>query len=264
MIHERLKEVYDEFDSYCKLNNIDYSIDADYYDVQGYRLLNQKDVKNVLRHMSNFIKNKWVDLEYDGFPVDYNNLKRENFDVPTCNPLFKFVLKPIQEDDFPLTTEDQIKWSNNLHARRQAMFPSSFRKLKTRDTYVTNNTNGDSKKKKKKSAKRNKKMLENKLSFNERLWSSINENVGNISFKSPDILFIKNDNNSDNDDDLSKFKTIITSLLDSESTNLEKYVALLNRCTNDEIQEELELLIEYSTIKIRLLSNLIDRIDQCH
>ena len=95
MIHERLKEVYDEFDHHCRINNVDYSIDADYFNVQGSRLLDGKDIANVLRHMSNFVKNKWVDLSYDGTPVNYDALKQTDFTVPTYNPLFKFTLEPI-------------------------------------------------------------------------------------------------------------------------------------------------------------------------
>ena len=77
-IHDRLKEIYDEFDRHCRSNNIDYSIDADYYNVQAYRLLGHNDVSNVLRHMSNYVKDKWVSLDYDGFPVDYDDLKSKN------------------------------------------------------------------------------------------------------------------------------------------------------------------------------------------
>ena len=101
-IHDRLKEVYTEFDRHCRSSNIAFSIDADYYNVQSYRLLGHNDIPGVLRHMSNYVKDRWVDLEYDGFAVDYDEMKNKDFNVPTYNPLFKFTLKPLQEENMTL------------------------------------------------------------------------------------------------------------------------------------------------------------------
>lgn len=232
MIHERLKEVYDEFDRHCRNYKVDYSIDADYYNVQGYRLLdpNKSDgVKVVLRHMTNFIKDRWIDLEYDGLPVRYEDLDRPGFKVPTYNPLFKFTLKPIQEDKN--MNEDQFKQPSKSYTRKQAAFRSSFRKLKTRDTYEN-----DGKKKPVSDS------LDRSLPFDDRLASSISETVG-VSMVDPEILFIRNPAEREEEPEES-----LEDALKAESLALQKYLAVLEQ-TEDEN-------------KISIVENLIDRCSQ--
>ena len=242
MIHERLKEIYDEFDRHCRISNVDYSIDADYYNVQGYRLLNGNKVTDVLRHMSNFVKDKWVDLEYDGFPVKYEDLKNSNFTVSTYNPLFKFTLKPIQEGNMDNLEEDSIKGPSNSHARRQASFPSSFRKLKTRDTYENGAPKKKSKKKQEESFVRR--------SFEDRLIDSINENAS-LSIVEPEILFTKNDADRDEEENLED-------VLETESKNLTRFMKLLESSEDEGQAAMLESLIENCTSRISLLNRIIE------
>jgi hypothetical protein len=243
MIHDRLKEVYDEFDRHCRFENIDYSIDADYHDVQGYRLLDGSKVVGVLRHMSNFVKDRWVDLEYNGFPIDYNDLKSSDFNVSTYNPLFKFTLKSIQEDEMDNLHEDSLKGPSNAHGRRQAAFPSSFRKLKTRDTYE-----GGGKKKKKKEKAENE-SLDRSISFEERLDESINENVG-LSIVEPDILLTKNEAPSEEESNFEEE-------LELESKNLTKLMGILESTEDEYSAAIIESLIENSSDRISLLNKII-------
>ncbi len=254
-IHNRLKDIYDEFDSHCRINNIDYSIDADYYNVQGYRLLDNNGITNTLRHMSNYVKDKWVDLEYDGFPVNYDNLKKSNFNVSTYNPLFKFTLKPIQEDDMSIQ-EDSLKNPTNAHGRRQSAFPSSFRKLKTRDTY-NNGTTPKKKKKKKKKSKKKKKVsesLDQDLPFGDRLLSSIHENIG-VSIIEPDILLTRNPAEQSEEDE----EEFLEDSLKTESLALCKYLTILEH-TNDESRVMIiEDLISSCTTKVNKLNELLGK-----
>lgn len=247
MIHDRLKEVYDEFDRYCRSNNVDYSIDGDYYNVQAYRLLGRTDVSGTLRHMANYVKDKWIGLEYDGFPVDYNKLKSQDFQVPTYNPLFKFTLKSLQEEDMPVN-EDSLKGPSNAHGRKQAAFPSSFRKLKTRDTYE-----GEGKKKKKKKEE----SLDRSLSFEDRLLSSINENVG-LSMVEPDILLVRNP--AEQTEEESEEETL-KSALQAESLAMCKYLAILESSENESTNAIVEGLIDRCTKQINELNELLENKD---
>lgn len=242
MIHDRLKEIYDEFDHHCCNHNIDYSIDADYYNVQGYRLLDGKYAPDVLRHMSNYVKDRWVDLEYDGFPVNYNDLKSNNFNVATYNPLFKFTLKPIQESKMSLK-EDAYKTPNNAHGLRQAAFPSSFRKHKTRDTYE-----GESGKKKK---KKKEKPFSESSPFEERLSERIDES---ISMVEPEILFTRNNNVTEISDD---WEEDLKDNLESESKLLTQYVKKLEESKSEYQAAVLESLIENCSQRIMLISDAL-------
>ncbi len=239
MIHDRLKEIYDEFDHHCCNNNIDYSIDADYYNVQGYRLLDGKYASDVLRHMANYVKDRWVDLEYDGFAVNYDDLKNSNFNITTYNPLFKFTLKPIQESK--MLKEDAYKSPNNAHGLRQAAFPSSFRKHKTRDTYE-----GESSQKKKKK----KKSLDESSPFEARLDERIDES---ISMVEPEILFTRNDNGNDAEN----WEEELKDNLESESKLLTKFVKKLEESQNEYQTAVLESLIENCSKRITLISDAL-------
>jgi len=247
MIHERLKEVYDEFDHHCRINNVDYSIDADYFNVQGYRLLDGKDITNVLRHMSNFVKNKWVDLSYDGTPVNYDALKQTDFTVPTYNPLFKFTLEPIQEDKMQ---EDQIKGPTNKMARVQSQFPSSFRRNKTAFTYNGEGKGTPKKKKKKKDDKDP--FKEN--SFNKRLEDIISEM--DLSFKDPDILFTRNEVGSDEDED--KLEDKFERCIELEKESVRQYLVTIESTNSEVIAAQLELMIEGCASRVKTLIEMRD------
>jgi hypothetical protein len=252
MIHDRLKEVYDEFDRYCRSNNVDYSIDADYYNVQAYRLMGRNDVSGTLRHMSNYVKDRWVGLEYDGFPVDYTELKSKDFDVPTYNPLFKFTLTSLQEEDMPIN-EDSLKGPTNAHGRKQAAFPASFRKLKTRDTYEGEGKGG---KKKKKEEKKDE-SLDRSLSFEDRLLLSINETVG-LSMVEPEILLVRNPAEQPEVEDEEES---LNSALQAESLALCKYLAILENTESEATSAIVEGLIGRCTKQINELNELLENKD---
>ncbi|MHA2065997.1 MAG: hypothetical protein ACXABY_16620 [Candidatus Thorarchaeota archaeon] len=241
MIHERLKEIYDEFDHHCRINNVDYSIDADYFNVQGYRLLDSKNITDVLRHMSNFVKNKWVDLSYDGNPVSYDELKSTNFAVPTYNPLFKFTLQPIQEDEMQ---EDSIKGPTNKMARSQHQHPSSFRKNKAGLTYETEGAP----KKKKKTKDDDPFEVE---SFDARLENTISEM--DLSFKEPDILFTRNEVESDDE-----LEDKIDRCIELEKETVRHYLDAMESANNEEVSAQLELMIEGCANRVKTLTEMRD------
>jgi hypothetical protein len=253
-IHDRLKDVYDEFDRHCRTNNIDYSIDADYYNVQSYRLLGRSDVSGVLQHMANYVRNKSVGFDYDGFKVNYNDLKGKDFNVPTYNPLFQFTLASIQEDDTPVN-EDSIKGPANAHGRKQAAFPSSFKKLKTRDTYEGGK--GKKKKKKKKKSKKADESLDRSASFEDRLDLSISENVG-ISMIEPEILLTRN--SAEKADDETEEESL-NSALKAESVALRKYLAILENTDDESTEVIVEGLIDRCTKQINELNYLLENKD---
>jgi len=244
-IHDRLKEVYDEFDNHCRSSNISYSIDADYYNVQSYRLIGHNDIPGVVRHMSNYVKDKWVGLEYDGFPVNYDDLRSNNFNVSTHNPLFKFTLKPLKEGDMSVN-EDSIKSVTNAHGRKQASFPSSFRKHKTRDTYE-----GDTKKKGKKEKKTKSESLDCG-SFDDRLSKSIAENVG-LSIIDQDILLTRNADFKSEETEEESLKDAIQ----AESVALSKYIAILENTEDEKISVIIEGMIERCSAQIKEAQNLL-------
>jgi rubrerythrin len=245
-IHDRLKNVYDEFDRHCRTNNIDYSIDADYCNVQAYRLVGHNDIPGVLQHMANYVRDKGVGLDYDGFPVKYDELKSNNFNVATHNPLFKFTLTSLQEDEVSIN-EDSIKGSNNAHGRRQSAFPSSFEKNKTRDTYGAKKTT----KKKKKKKKVAKESLDLTASFGDRLDDSLNEHVG-LSMVDPDILMTMNPAERPEDEEES-----LESALQAESIALTKYLAILEGSDDEHRRAIVETLAERCTQQINELNRLI-------
>jgi hypothetical protein len=232
MIHDRLKEVYDEFDRYCRSNNVDYSIDADYYNVQAYRLMGRNDVSGTLRHMSNYVKDRWVGLEYDGFPVDYTELKSKDFDVPTYNPLFKFTLTSLQEEDMPIN-EDSLKGPTNAHGRKQAAL-----------------------KKKKKEEKKDE-SLDRSLSFEDRLLLSINETVG-LSMVEPEILLVRNPAEQPEVEDEEES---LNSALQAESLALCKYLAILENTESEATSAIVEGLIGRCTKQINELNELLENKD---
>jgi hypothetical protein len=251
-VHDRLKEIYDEFDHHCRINNVDYSIDADYYNVQGYRLLDGHNAIGVLRHIANYVKDRPVNLEYNGHAVNYDDLKSTGFNISTYNPLFKFTLESIQEDE--MLNEDQYKGPTNAHGRRQAAFPSSSRNLKTRDTYEGE---GGGKKKTKKKDKDKSESLIRHDKFEDRLLKSINETVG-LSFKDPDILFTKNDADAEEEEDLEEALKI-------ESAMLRRYLASLEKSEDELTSVLFEGMVERCNKQITSLNRLIkerDGIDQ--
>jgi len=97
-IHEWLAEVYDEFDRHCRVTNTDYSIDADYPNFQGYTILSCPDFDGFLRHISNFIKDRPINMTVNGTPLVYDDLNNREFRLPKRrNNLITFALTPLQE-----------------------------------------------------------------------------------------------------------------------------------------------------------------------
>lgn len=169
-IHERLLEVYDEFDRHSRLTNTQYSIDADEYNLQAYRILKCIDFARFLRHICNFIKDKQINLDVDDKSVTYDDLNNPKFTIPKREqPLLVFTLKSIQERG--MLGEEQFKSPTKKHTLQQSQFPSSKRKHKTPFTYE----GGKGKRRFKKD-------------FGERLDEAINEEMG-IQFTTPEVLF---------------------------------------------------------------------------
>jgi hypothetical protein len=239
-IHKRLKEVYDEFDNHCRINNVGYSVDADYCNVQGYRLLDCNDVPGFLRHMSNFVKDRDVNLNYDGAPVDYDRLRENDFSVNTYNPLFMFTLKPLQEKTMPLN-EEQYKDPTRSHTLKQAQFRDSFEEHDTPFTY----------KRKKKKKKKKSSDLANEEKFEDRLQEAIQENI--VTAVDPDILFIRNPAEPAGDDT----EEVLQDALQAESVALSNYLVLLENAKSDGDAYLLEGMVEKCTANINQLRNLI-------
>lgn len=170
-IHERLLEVYDEFDRHSRLTNTQYSIDADEYNIQAYRILKCIDFAGFLRHICNFVKDKQINLDVDGKSVTYDDINDPKFTIPKREqPLLVFTLKPIQERE--MLGEEQFKSPTKNHTLQQSQFPSSKRKHKTPFTYE----GGKGKRRK------------TKKDFSERLDEAINEETG-VQFTTPEVLF---------------------------------------------------------------------------
>ena len=244
-IHDRLKEVYDEFDRHCRVRNIDYSIDADYQNVQGYRLLDCPDVPDFLRHISNFVKDRSVNLQYDGFSVDYDDLKNNDFNVSTYNPLFMFTLETIAEDD--MINERQRKTPTMAHTDKQAQFSPSFRPNKPGFQYESG---GKKKKKKEEPKEETSESFGRKEPFGERLMSAINETI--VQQIDPDILFTHNPVEHEEDVEES-----LKDAVQSESLVLNKYLAILERVDGEEQTIILENIISKCTNNINALNGLL-------
>ena len=248
MIHERLKEVYDEFDHHCRINNVDYSIDADYYNVQGYRLLDSKDIVGTLRHMSNFVKDKQIEFSYNGRSVNYNDLKENDFNVTTYNPLFKFTILSIQEEEE--MQEDQLKGPTNKMSRSQSQHPSSFRPNETAFTYG----DGAVKKKKKKEKKETDTFEES--TFNKKLDRSIQEMM-DLSFKDPDILFTRNgvESEPNNNGDIAQK---VDDCIELEKEAVMGYLNAMESTDDEAIFSQLEIMIEGCANRIKTLTEMRD------
>lgn len=240
MIDAKLKEIYDEFDRHARIHNIDYSIDADYHNVQGYRLLDCNDVSGFLRHIANFVKDKPVNLDYDGVSINYDRLKKRDFSVNTYNPLFMFTLKPIQEDS--KLDEEQYKHPTTKHTRSQAPFPSSSREHETAFTYKQGKTK-----------KMKKKTLADSKSFDDKLVDAINENI--VSAVDPEILFTRD---SVNLEDPENVEEALQDALQAESVALNRYLAVLEATENESHAIMLENMIENCTKHIDHLRTLIE------
>ena len=238
-IHTKLKEVYDEFDRHARIHNIDYSVDADYRNAQGYRLLDCNDVPGFLRHIANFVKDRSVNLDYDGSPVNYDHMRENDFSVNTYNPLFMFTLKSIQEEN--MLNEDQYKHPTKKHTRDQAQFPSSSREHETAFTYK----NGGKKKKKKD------KTLSDSKEFGDRLMGAISEQI--VAAVDPEILFTRNQA----DLECPEAEEALKDALQAESTALTSYISLLEATENSADAIVLENMIEKCTNHINHLHTLM-------
>lgn len=235
-IHERLAEIYDEFDRHSRITNTKYSIDLDHHNLQGYRVIDCNDFIGFLRHISNFAKDKAVDFELDGVPVNYDDLNNQGFNVAKSEePMFQFTVSAIQEDD--MLGEAQYKPPTKAHTREQAQHPSSFRENEPGLQYK-NGKNG----KKKKDEKAIKDGFEGKLD------SALIEGVG-IQFTEPQILFTRDEQLSDGyTTDFTTARNSLTNLLD------QYHYALKN--ADDDISSYITGMIENCTSQI----NDIDKI----
>jgi hypothetical protein len=248
-IHPNLKEIYDEFDRHARIFNTDYSIDADYHNVQGYRLLDCNDVSGFLRHIANFIKDKPINLDYDGSTINYDRLKENDFSVNTYNPLFMFTLKSIQERKM---NEEQYKYASKSHTLKQAPFPQSVGEHDTAFSLKTPAGGPRTKKKPKK-----KRTLTNSKNFDDRLIIAINENLtGAVVPTEPEILFTRDQANLNNPEDM---ENALEDAIQAESIALTRYLAILEATENDANTIIFENMIEKCTKHINQLRNLIMR-----
>lgn len=97
-LHPKLLDIYKEFDKYAKISGVNYSIDADYPDMQSYTISKCNDFDNFIRYILNYSKNKAINVSINGTKVTYNDLNNEKFRVPRRrNDLITFTLVPLQE-----------------------------------------------------------------------------------------------------------------------------------------------------------------------
>jgi hypothetical protein len=234
-IHERLAEIYDEFDRHSRITNTKYSIDADYFNMQGYRVIDCPDFMGFLRHVSNFVKDKDIDMEIDGSPFHYNDLDTPGFQfAKTEEPMFKFTISALQEDE--MLNEKQYKDPTSSHTRQQAQHPSSFRPNKPG---IGQYGNG------KKNEKNGKKKKEEKTlsagKFSDKLTDALSENM-DIQFSEPEILFTQDQHNGDIDPcvSLENAKQSLYSALDqyhyslknAEGPMIDHLNSMINNCTS--------------------------------
>jgi len=255
-IHERLAEVYDEFDKYSRITNTEYSIDADYPSIQGYTILKCNDLDGFVRHIANFVKDKWVDMSFNGVGLEHNDLDKQNFHLPRKRQnLIQFTLTPIEENTCAIcgketigdiiiidnkfyhkgckpqtTTEDQYKFPEGK--RKRDMNPrggAALRKQKTAFTYEN---------------------------FDRRLDDAISENV-DISFKEPEVLFTKSED-LDHGLDKEELKSHLSSAKIANEEILSKLVAILEHIADDKLANDIENLIENYTSQISNLDRILD------
>ena len=244
-IHERLADVYNEFDKHSYITNTDYSIDADYYDMQGYTILKCHDFDGFIRHIANYIKNKPVDMLINNTSVEYDNLNDRNFRIPKRrNNLITFTITPLQEEEMedkmedkkdknPSTAEpvgeDQYKFSSNKVARKQnPRNRSKYRKTGKTAFSVE--------------------------SFEKRFKNAVSEEV---EFVNPEILFTKSfhtmpeieEVEEDPNEILEENKKILSNML-------ERYLTKLENTNNEKTIVVLEQLIEECIIKINKINEM--------
>jgi hypothetical protein len=245
-IHERLAEIYDEFDRHCRITNTKYSIDSDHYNLQGYRILDCYDFKGFLRYICNFVKDKWVDMEVDGVPVNYHDLDKTASDVKRSEePIFQFTLSAIQEED--MLGESQYKNPTGAHTRKQAQHPSSFRENEPGLSY----SKGGKKKRKKKADK----SMATKEGFEGKLNSALSEGVG-IQFTEPQVLFTRDEQLS-HDDPIANLAAAKSSL----SGALDQYHYALKHARAD-VADNITSMIEACASQINGIDKLLN-IEDC-
>lgn len=239
-LHERLAEIYDEFDRHSRITNTKYSIDLDHYNLQGYRILDCHDFNGFLRHISNFVKDKWVDMVVDGVPVNYSDLDNPDFNIAKSEePIFQFTLSAIQEDD--MLGESQYKNPTKAHTREQTQHPSSFRE---NEPGIGQYKSSGKKKKKKKS-------MASTEGFEDKLDSALSEGVG-VQFTEPQVLFTRDEQLGDNSPNasLATARNTLTGVLD-------QYHYALKHAEGDVVGHITDM-IENCTSQINDIDRLLD------
>ena len=238
-LHGRLAEIYDEFDRHSRITNTKYSIDSDHYDLQGYRILDCHDFKGFLRHISNFVKDKLVDMRVDGVQVNYDDLNDPDFNVAKSEePIFQFTLSAIQEDD--MLDESQYKNPTKAYTRKQHQHPSSFRE---NEPGIGQYKNGKGGKKKKEKVK--------KENFEGKLDSALSEGIG-IQFTEPEVLFIRDEQLGDNSPNAS-----LATARNTLSGVLDQYHYALKHA-DDDMASHITGMIENCTSQISNIDKILN------
>ena len=239
-VHERLADVYDEFDRHSRNTNTRYSIDADYFNMQGYRVMDCPNFQGFLRHITNYVKDKQIDMEVNGTTVNYDNLQDPGFSLKqTEQPIFKFTLSAIQEEEIE---EMQRKSPTTAHTVRQAPFRSSIRPNKPGFQYETGS--GKKKKTKKKTAIKD--------SFENRLNSVLAENL-DLSFSEPEVLFTK-DSTIVKDQDYTSY---LYNAKNSLTQCLDQYHYALKNVSDENMIKSMNDVIENCTNQINTVNEIL-------
>ncbi len=121
-LDKRLREIADKFDNICRDHGLQYTIEADTHNEQGY-LIHGKDVDNasVKMYMEDFLKGKWVGME-----VEPN--KHGSYFKFTVQPLYEYtndveyidLTKLIEANEVALTSvNDYDNWLVALHTEEK-------------------------------------------------------------------------------------------------------------------------------------------------
>lgn len=241
-IHERLAEIYDEFDRHSQITNTKYSIDADYFNMQGYRIMDCNDFQGFLRHIANYVKNKEVDMEVNGSTLKYDDLFDPSFSLKqTEQPFFKFTISAIQETE--ALDEMQYRSPDKSYTAKVSPFRASMRGNKPGFQYE----NGGKKRKKKQ-----KKDKVNSDSFERRLDSILAENM-DLSFTEPEVLFTRDSGLTQEGD----YSSYLKNARDSLSSCLDQYYFAVKNISDKKTIRSMNKAIENCTRQINGIDEIL-------
>lgn len=237
-LDNNLQQIYKTLDDYCSKNNINYSIDCDEANEQGYLISKNSKIHDLVDHMK-----KQIEAQNNKIVMTINPQPSSPLNIGTLpsvrkdGTLLHFAIKSIQ--DSIVQGEDQIKSPTTKYLRSQAPYRSSFGKAKSFGG-ITKSTYKES-------------TMLNMDPFSDRLHNSLNEHI-EISFAEPDVLFAHTQHPADEAPNKTES---IKQAIALESQILEQYMSLIETTKDEELLVVLESTVERCNDNIRKLETLL-------